>query len=334
LSNIEAAGLREVRMEKRCSRRDFFREAVVAGAALGAVTFWGCGSKKTTLVQATHADVLAYMKARDRVVAKAVAGTPAGNVRAAVEALGGIGKFVRSGDVVAVKPNIGWNKPPQQAATTNPDVVAEIVRMCKEAGAKTVKVFDRPCDDPEGAYKRSGIAEAARQAGAEVSQVDWYKFHEVPIEGRSLTSWSLYEDVFTANVLINVPVAKDHNQARLTMCIKNLMGVMGGDRGRIHPGLDQNLADLNMAVRPVLNILDATRVLVRNGPTGVAYDDAVQKDIVYAGVNPVSVDAFAAYDLREDFGLKEPVLGATRAASEMGRGECDVAKLEIVEATA
>src|SRR5512147_518001 len=164
-------------------------------------------------------------------------------VRAAVDALGGMKRFVSKGDVVVVKPNIAWDRVPEQAGDTNPEVVAAVVKLCYEAGAKKVKVFDRPVNDPRRCYVQSGIAPAASALGANVDFVDDRKFRDMEINGEALKSWPLYTELFEADKVINVPIAKHHGLAKLTLSLKNWMGVMGGSRRQIHQKLDDSLVD-------------------------------------------------------------------------------------------
>ena len=199
--------------------------------------------------------------------------SPAAITKAAIDALGGMKRFIARGDIVVVKPNMAWDRLPEQAGNTNPEVVAEVVRLCVEAGAKRVKVFDRTVNDPRRCYIQSGIAEAARAYGAKVDYVDDRKFKDMKMNGEVLKNWPLYTEVFEADKVINVPIAKDHSLATLTLTMKNWMGVMGGSRRRIHQRLDESLVDLAMKVKPTLNILDAVRVLTANGPQGGSLAD-------------------------------------------------------------
>jgi uncharacterized protein (DUF362 family) len=245
--------------------------------------------------------------------------------RAAVDALGGMRSFVSKGDIVVVKPNIAWDRTPEQAANTNPEVVAEVVKMCFEAGAKKVKVFDNTCNAARRCYKQSGIADAARAVGADVSFVDDRRFREVPIKGRALKSWPLYAPALEADTLINVPIAKHHGLAELTMAMKNWMGLMGGNRGRIHQNLGESLADLALVIKPDLTVLDAVRILTANGPQGGNLKDVKRLDTVIAGVDQVAVDSFGA----TLFGKKADDLGYLRAAKRAGLGRTDIKALNI-----
>ncbi len=252
-------------------------------------------------------------------------GAPEQLVRSAIEAMGGIGKFISRGDIVVVKPNIGWDRTPEQAGNTNPEVVAAVVKLCFEAGAKKVKVFDRPVNDPRRCYVQSGIAPAARALGAEVDYVDERKFKETAINGEVLKSWPLYVDIFEADKVINVPIAKHHGSAKLTMSMKNWMGVMGGSRRKIHQNLDESLADLSMRIKPTLTILDAVRILTANGPQGGSLADVKKTDTVIAGVDQVAIDSYGAML----FGMKGSDLGYVRLGDKRGLGRMDLNRVKI-----
>jgi uncharacterized protein (DUF362 family) len=246
-------------------------------------------------------------------------------VRAAIDALGGIKRFVSRGDVVVVKPNIAWDRVPEQAGNTNPLVVAAVVKLCFEAGAKKVKVFDRPVNDPRRCYVQSGIAPAVNALGAAADYVDDRKFRDMDIKGLALTSWPLYTEVFEADRVINIPIAKHHSLAKLTMSMKNWMGIMGGSRRMIHQKLDESLVDLAMKVKPALTILDAVRILTDNGPQGGDLRDVKKLDTVVAGVDQVAVDSYGA----TLFGIKGGDLGYVRIGAEHGFGVMDLNRLRI-----
>jgi uncharacterized protein (DUF362 family) len=247
-------------------------------------------------------------------------------VRAAIDALGGMRNFISRNDVVVIKPNIGWDRTPEQAANTNPEVVVALIKLCKEAGAKTVKVFDRTCDDARRSYVQSGIEKAAREAGAEVSHIDDRRFREVQIpNGVAIKSWPIYIDVIEADKLINVPIAKHHGIGGLTMALKNWMGVMGENRGRIHQRLAETLADLATVIKPSLTVLDAVRILTAHGPKGGSLDDVKQLDTVSAGVDQVAIDSYGT----TLFGKTGTDLGVVVEAAKRGLGQMDLAKLNI-----
>lgn len=234
---------------------------------------------------------------------------PATLVRKAIDMLGGISKFVKKGHVVVVKPNIGWDRVPEQAATTNPDVVAEIVRLCLNAGASKVKVFDKTCNQAKRCYQRSQIEQAASAAGAEVTHIYPQKFKRINIpQGKELRSWEFYSDALEADVYINVPIAKHHSLSQVTLGLKNIMGVIGENRGQIHNRFDDKIIDLNTIIKPQLTIIDAVRALMDNGPQGGNLNDVKEMKTVIAGIDPVAVDAYGA----TLFGLKPEDLGFLR----------------------
>jgi uncharacterized protein (DUF362 family) len=250
----------------------------------------------------------------------------------AIQALGGMKKFVNSGEVVVVKPNMAWDRAPELAANAHPLVVRQVVELCLDAGAKKVKVLDRTCHDARKAYKNSGIQDAVeglKDPRAVVEFVDERRFVELKVEGaKALKKWYFYKDILEADRFINIPIAKQHAESRLTMCLKNMMGAIGGWRGRIHVGLHQNIADMNLILRPDLHILDATRILVRNGPSGGKKEDVEIKNLVFAGADPVALDAYGT----TLFGLKPGDIGYITKAHEAGRGEMDLNKIKVLSA--
>lgn len=214
--------------------------------------------------------------------------------RNAIAALGGMQRFVSRGDIVAVKPNIGWDRTPAQAANTNPAVVAEVVRLCLEAGAHRVVVTDASCNEARRSFQRSGIWQAAHAAGAEVILPAAHRFREMRLAGELLDQWPVYKPLIEADKLINVPIAKHHNLSAYTGAMKNWYGVLGGRRNRLHQNIHLSVADLATFMRPSLTVLDATRVLVRNGPQGGNLADARDLHQVIAGTDEVAIDAYGA----------------------------------------
>ncbi len=246
-------------------------------------------------------------------------------VMAALDAMGGIKKFISRGDIVVIKPNMAWDRTPEQAVNTNPEVVAAVVKLCFEAGARKVKVFDRPVNDPRRCYVQSGIAPAAKALGADADYMDERKFRDMAINGQALKSWPLYSDVFEADKVINIPIAKHHGLAKLTMSMKNWMGVMGGSRRQIHQKLDESLVDLSMKIKPTLTILDAVRILTANGPQGGSLADVKKLNTVIVGVDPVAIDSYGA----TLFGMKGSDLGYVTLGHKLGLGQMDLNKLKI-----
>jgi uncharacterized protein (DUF362 family) len=261
----------------------------------------------------------------DIVVARGAGKSPASITKAAIDAMGGIRKFISRGDVVVIKPNMSWDRLPEQAANTNPEVVATIVKLCFEAGAKKVKLFDRSVSDPRRCYKQSGITDAVSGLGAELTYIDDRRFRDISMNGQVLKSWPLYQDLFEADKIINVPIAKHHGLARLTMAMKNWMGVMGGQRGRIHQKIGESLADLALVIKPTLTVLDAVRILTANGPQGGDLDDVKRMDTVVVGIDQIAVDSYGA----TLFGMKGSDLSYVKAAVSAGIGTMDLSKLKI-----
>jgi uncharacterized protein (DUF362 family) len=226
----------------------------------------------------------------------------------AVEAMGGMNKFVKKGDVVLVKPNIGWDRAPEQAGNTNPQVVAALVDMSFKAGAKRVNVFDVTCNDARRCY------------GATVYYPEDWDTVKANFGYKSqMEGWPVLKDAIACDVLINVPVLKHHRLTRLTLSMKNLMGVCTGNRGLIHQNIGEKLVDLTGFMNPELTVIDAYRVLVRNGPTGgnlsdvetmkkiVVAADPTLADIVacgIAGVEPLDV-SYVESAIRRNFGITD-----------------------------
>jgi uncharacterized protein (DUF362 family) len=249
-----------------------------------------------------------------------------------LEPLGGIGKFVKSGDIVVIKPNMAWDRNPAQAANTHPQVVKALVELTLKAGAKTVKVFDRTCNEERRCYVNSGIQDAMhsiKDKRLKYFHPDSRKYIPVKIKrGKAVQQLEIYRDALEADTYINVPVAKDHSLSRLTLGLKNSMGVLGGNRGRMHHNLGQKLADLATVVRPKLTVIDATRILLRNGPQGGNIDDVKVLDTMIASADPVACDAYAT----TLFDLSPEDIESTVAAYKMGLGEMDLLKMKITRA--
>lgn len=239
----------------------------------------------------------------------------------AVEAIGGMEKFVKKGDIVLVKPNIGWDRTPEQAGNTNPLVVAALVDLSFKAGAKRVNVFDRTCNDARRCYANSGIEEAAAKSGATIYHPEDWDTVKANFGYKSLMEgWPIFKDSIDCDVLINVPVLKHHGLTRLTLSMKNLMGVCSGNRGMIHQDIGEKLVDLTGFMNPELTVIDAYRVLVRNGPTGgnladvemmkkvIVATDPTLADITacgIAGVEPSDVP-YVRNAIRRNFGITDP----------------------------
>jgi uncharacterized protein (DUF362 family) len=254
---------------------------------------------------------------------------PAAITEAAVKALGGIERFVRSGNDVIIKPNICVNyNTYEYASTTNPTVVATLVRLCLGAGAKRVRIMDTPyTGDPETAYHTSGIYDAVIEAGGEMEVMSSIKYakYDIP-DGKDIQSWPIYRDIMEADVLIDVPIAKHHGSARLTLGCKNLMGTVQS-ANQFHRNLHQRIADLNTVVRPHLVVMDAVRILTAHGPGGGNLDDVKKLDTVIASHDIITVDAYAT----TLFGLTADDIDYIRLGAAAGLGEKDWSKVRVEE---
>jgi uncharacterized protein (DUF362 family) len=248
--------------------------------------------------------------------------------RKAINALGGMKRFVKAGDVVVVKPNMGWDRSSEFAANTHPQVVRAVVEECLAAGAKKVKVFDNTCNDSRRCYVNSGIEGALKgMKGVECKHIEKERFRKVTLNGKFLKEWELYDEVLSADVYINVPVAKHHGLSKLTLGLKNVMGIMGGTRGYIHRNLDVALADVNSHVKSHLTIIDATRILTAHGPQGGDIADVKVLNKVIASTDTVAADAYAT----TLFGMKPSDIPVTVTAYKRGLGEMNLDKIKVVK---
>ncbi len=247
----------------------------------------------------------------------------------AISSLGGIKRFVSRGDVVVVKPNIGWDRTPQQAACTNPEVVKAVVELCLDGGAKEVKVIDNPCNPARRTYARSGIAAAAKKAGAKVLLPNRHRLKKMSLNGEWLKEWEVYTDFVEADKIINVPIAKIHSLSRITIGMKNWLGALGGNRNQLHQKLDLAMIDLSAFFKPCLTVLDAYRILIRNGPQGGRLSDAKLYKKVAAGVDYVALDSIGA----TFFNIKPQELRYLQLAHKRGFGEIQLEKLKIEKRT-
>jgi uncharacterized protein (DUF362 family) len=315
----------------RYSRREFLKRSLLSAAGLGLLQA-GCAPSTAPAAQgaptATRSQPPAPTAAQ-AYLSVARGPDPEALTRAAVAALGGIQRFVQKGQVVIIKPNICVDyHPPEYAATTNPAVVAAVVKLCLEAGAGKVKVMDAPFGGTaDSAYSKSGIREAVEAAGGSMEIMAPAKFvrYEIP-DGKDIQAWNFYRDALEADVLINLPIAKHHSLARLTLGGKNLLGLVS-NVGQLHRNLGQRIADVTSRVRPTLTIVDAVRILVDHGPTGGSLDDVQQTNTVIASHDLVAADAWAA----TLFGLSGKDIDYIRASDKMGLGTLDLKSLKIEE---
>lgn len=317
--------------QEKTNRRQFLERSSRAG--LAALTAAGAGvwlwsRNEHPRKELSGAQVRSYQVSLPETTPPMVTvtgGSPEQLVSEAIGALGGMQRFVSRGDVVVLKPNIGWDRVPQQAANTNPDLVRRVVELCFEAGAHKVVVTDVSCNDPRRCFQRSGIAASAESAGATVILPEERKFRDYRFNGEVLSVWPVFTPVVEADKVINLPIVKHHNLCLATMGLKNWYGMLGGRRNQLHQNIDISVVDLATFIRPTLTILDAYRILVSNGPQGGNLKDVRLAKTIAAGTDPVAIDAFGASLL----GLRKEQLPYLAIAQKRGLGRMDFEQLNV-----
>ena len=244
---------------------------------------------------------------------------PRDNLATALGAFGGIEAFIRTGDRVAIKPNCAWDRRPEQAANTDPELIGELARRCLAAGAASVVVVDNSCHDPTRTFVRSGIAEAARAAGASVEHQRSAGTVTMDLGGEVLGRWEVLRPIAEADKVINAPIVKHHSLSRGTLGMKNWFGAVVGRRNSLHQHINQVCAELGAAFRPTLTVIDATRVLTGGGPTGGSLDLVRAEDALAVATDPVAADAWASTLL----GLEPADLPYLAIATRLGLGTAD-----------
>jgi uncharacterized protein (DUF362 family) len=325
-------------------RRDFLKQSLIGLGALG-ISGWvaGCTPKDAPSADPTATNVPGVTATNVPTAIRTVSSDsfsgahlavarggddPEVLTRKAIAAVGGMERFVPKGASVIIKPNICVPRPFETGATTNPFVVAALVKMCLEAGAKQVKILDYPFGGPsDQCYETSGIAEKVRQAGGVMEVISNVKFVKTAIPGaKRLKEADIYDEVLKADVLINAPVAKNHMMAKYTLGMKNLMGIVK-ERGVLHASFADCLPDLNSKVHSTLTVIDAVRIMLKNGPTGGSADDIKKIDTVIASPDIVAADAYGA----TLFGIKAEDIEYIRNAAERGLGSMALNDMKIEE---
>jgi len=248
-------------------------------------------------------------------------------VRAAVDRIGGMTRFVSTNDKVLLKPNAAWDRQPEQAANTNPAVVGALVKLCFEARAAEVWVTDVSVNDPYRCFARSGIEDATKRAGGKIKFTSENDFVLTDLKGESLKVWPVSAFYHEADKLINIPVVKHHSLSKCTIAMKNLYGSLGGQRNRLHQDINTAITDLATAIRPTLTVIDATKVLRRNGPTGGNLSDVSIGNTVIAGTDMVAAESYALRFLD----LKVGDIPFIAMAEKRGIGISDLKLLNVVE---
>ena len=301
----------------KMKRRDFISKSIgVAGVAAGAFLSLEEAFGNYASNAQTPYNLVAVM-----------GGEPEEMYEKGIAQLGGIRNFVRTGQVVVVKPNIGWDRAPEFGANTHPGLVANIVKDCVAAGAREVFVFDNTCDNWRRAYATSGIERAARDAGATVitgNSEGNYKDVTIP-RGRSLRAAKVHEKILECDVLINVPILKHHDGAQISIAMKNLMGIVWDRRWWHNNNLDQCIADMVTYRKPDLNIIDGYRVMKRNGPRGISVNDVSLEKAQIISADIVAADAASA----RIFGAEPETIRHIKIANDMGLGVMDLSRLNI-----
>lgn len=305
-------------MSDKISRREFIKKAGLLSVSTFGLSLVGGDIIGSIDAQAAGKSILAV----------ANGGNAESMLTRSINKLGGIKKFVKPGASVVIKPNFAWARKPNEAANTHPDLVVAMIKMCKNAGAKRITVFDHTCDPSASAFAMNGAREFIPKTGVRLVAADsqsMYKRISIP-KGKVLKTDECFRELLDADVFINMPIAKDHGGSGITGALKNMMGT-NWDRGVWHnSGLDQCIADYSTAVRADLIILDAIQVLMTNGPKGPG--KIKEANQVIASTDPVAIDAYAAKLLeRNASDIKHIVY-----AAKMGIGQMDLSKVSVVKA--
>lgn len=302
-------------------RREFLEQTVKAGATAAIASSFGTlGTALARGLPQSKTDLIAVKN-----------GEPAAMFDKAMEALGGMKSFVRKGQSVVVKPNIGWDAVPERAANTNPQLVGRIVQHCLNAGAKEVLVFDNTCDNWTRAYGNSGIEKAVKDAGGKLvpgNSEGYYQDVQVKA-GKRLTSAKVHEVILSSDVFINVPILKNHGSSKLTISMKNLMGIVWDRRYWHRNDLHQCIADFATYRKPDLNVVDAYAVMKQNGPRGVSTADVTLMKSLLVSRDIVAADAAAA----KLYGMDPAAVPYIQYAHELRAGSMELDKMNIKRIT-
>ena len=239
--------------------------------------------------------------------------------RSVLESVGGMSRFVSKGDVVVIKPNISWARRPELAATTNPQVLEAVIELCQEAGAKKVRIADNTIHDARQCFALTGAGMVAKNSGAELIYPRSSLMRKMGLKGNRLGIWPVFKPLVEADVLINVPVAKHHSLSTLTLGMKNWIGGVGGSRWSLHQDINQSIVDLAHFFKPAVTLIDATRIMTKNGPSGGSTSYVQARNTLILSDDPVAADAKAALL----FNRKPKDIGFIRLAQAQGLGTYD-----------
>ena len=244
--------------------------------------------------------------------------------RSIFDAAGGINRFVSKGAVVAIKPNVSFARRPELAATTNPEVLKAVIELCQEAGAKKVRIADNTLHDARRCFALTGVGLVAKNTGADLIYPRSSLMKNMGLQGNRLGVWPVFVPLVEADVLINLPVAKHHSTSRLSLGMKNWIGGVGGSRPKLHQDIHMSIVDLAHFFKATVTLIDAIRIMIRNGPSGGSTSDVALKNTLILSDDPVAADAKAALL----FNRKPKDLGFIRLAQKGELGTYDFEKLD------
>lgn len=305
-----------------CHRRDFIRHLGTAAGLAAGTGIVGALFHNRNLVPAGAPPKTIprfAVPGTERIMAVAVGTDHALAVRTALEEVGGLRRFITPGDRVLIKPNCAFDRPAHLGATSSPAVTGEVVRRCVALGA-TVRVIDNPINNPEGCFLKSGLMDAVQSAGGQVWLPSPALFRRVKVGTLRIPEWdALYQPLTWADKLIGIPTVKTHNLCGATLTMKNWYGLLGGGRNRLHQAIHKVIADLAQFITPTLVVLDGSRLLVANGPTGGSPSDVQPGNVIAVGTDQVALDSFGA----ELLGLEPQSIGYIAKAASLGLGAID-----------
>ena len=290
------------------SRREFILRlavtgALVAGAGLAAKKLWQPNHFVPGFEKQAGLQLRSYALEPNKLLPSlAIAhGTDhEKTVRAALGALGGMDRFIKKGDVVVIKPNVAFDRPPALAATTHPDALRAVAKLCFEAGARKIIIADNPINSPTGCFFKSGLTAVASEMGLDLLYPETNAFSPLSLDGEILKEWTFFSTPFKhATKVIGLAPCKDHNLCHASMTTKNWYGLLGGRRNQFHQQIHSIVSDFALMMKPTLVILDGMNVLMSNGPTGGRLSDVKPMNTIVAGTDMVSVDAYGYEHLLE-----------------------------------
>ncbi len=311
------------------SRKEFLLRlgaagALIAGSTIGGLAFWQRNHFVPGFQPKTGLQLPSYALAPDSLLPEMAIARGSDRekvVRAAIGALGGMERFIQKGDVVVIKPNVAFDRPPALAATTHPDALRAVASMVREAGASRILVADNPINSPAGCYLKSGLLAVANELSLELLYPETNSFAPIQMDGEILQHWSFFEQPFQrANKVIGLAPCKDHNLCHASMTMKNWYGLLGGRRNQFHQHIHSIVSDFALMMKPTLVVLDGMNVLMRNGPTGGRLSDVKPMGTIVAGTDMVAVDSFGYSHLLER-DISE--LTYLHKANERGLGKMD-----------